>query len=412
LNAFVYGFALQAGFGLALWMICRLGRTLLVGGRGIAAGALLWNGALALGVLGILAGRSTGHAWLELPRAVTPILLCGYFLIGVWALITLHLRRERSFYVSQWFLFAALLWFPWIYSTAQMLLVFFPVRGVMQEVVNGWYGRNLFELCLGPLGLAAIFYFLPKLLNRPLYSGYVALFGFWLLVLFGGWGGLRLGEPVPTWLGGVSSVSRVLLLVPVLAFAMSWLRTSLASGLVWRPDPALRFTLLAAGGYLLAALMETAAALPGVDKLTFFTFYNQGVLQLKIHGFLNMALAAGIYFVAPKVTGNAWPVPRLTQVHLWCSVVGVLLSAIPLLIGGLVQGAGMAEPQLDFMTVIRRTVPFLGTSTLGMTVLFLGYAAFLIHLGRLLAINCPCLAMANSLRSSLSASTASRGGKR
>src|SRR5258708_6364974 len=68
LNAFVYGFAGQAGLGVLLWMISHLGRTRLAFVPGIIMGALIWNLGVTAGVLGILYGESTGFEWLEMPR--------------------------------------------------------------------------------------------------------------------------------------------------------------------------------------------------------------------------------------------------------------------------------------------------------------------------------------------------------
>ena len=50
-------------------------------------------------------------------------LFLGYLLIAFFSLVTLHNRKERALGPSQWFLLAALFWFPWIYFTANYLLV-------------------------------------------------------------------------------------------------------------------------------------------------------------------------------------------------------------------------------------------------------------------------------------------------
>src|SRR5690242_2923159 len=42
-NALLYGFCLQAGLGVGLWLLARLGRTLLVAPVLITVGAALWN---------------------------------------------------------------------------------------------------------------------------------------------------------------------------------------------------------------------------------------------------------------------------------------------------------------------------------------------------------------------------------
>src|SRR6266571_2200063 len=50
MNALIYGFAGQAALGVALWMIARLGRTLLVQPGYVVVGAILWNAGVKLGI--------------------------------------------------------------------------------------------------------------------------------------------------------------------------------------------------------------------------------------------------------------------------------------------------------------------------------------------------------------------------
>ena len=114
MNALIYGFAGQAALGVALWMIARLGRTLLVQPGYVVVGVIFWNAGVKLGILGILIGDTTGYEWLEMPAYASPILFVAYAIIGACGLLTFHQRREPTLYVSQWFLLAALFWFPWI----------------------------------------------------------------------------------------------------------------------------------------------------------------------------------------------------------------------------------------------------------------------------------------------------------
>src|SRR5439155_23239958 len=234
LNALVYGFAAQAALGAALWMIARLGRTPLLQPGYIVLGALLWNVGVKIGVFGILIGDTTGYEWLEMPPYASPILFLAYSMIGIPALLAFHHRREPTLYVSQWFLLAALFWFPWIYSTANLLLVFFPVRGVLQAVVDWWFIGNLTTIWFGFIGLAAIFYFLPRLTGRPLHSNYLALVAFWTLALFGGWGGIHHGAPLPAWMPSLSTVFTVLTVVPLIAIAINWIKTLAGASANWK----------------------------------------------------------------------------------------------------------------------------------------------------------------------------------
>ena len=78
---------------------------------------------------------------------------------------------------------------------------------------------------LGFIGLAAIFYFLPKLLGRTLFSRALALFAFWMLCLFGSWGGIPNGSPLPAWIPAMSTVGIVLTSIPVIAIALNLYQT-------------------------------------------------------------------------------------------------------------------------------------------------------------------------------------------
>ena len=228
------------------------------------------------------------------------------------------------------------------------------------------------------------------MLGRPLHSRGLALFGFWLLFLFGGWGGLHPGDPVPNWLSTVSVVALVFVLLPALAFGLSWFQTMAGSPKPIRSDWILRFIWVGMVSYALAAVLAAVGNLPEISRLTGFTLYAQGLTQLRIHGFLGMALAGAMYYVMPRLAGSTWPSPGLIKVHFWSAAVGLVLSVTALLAGGLVQGIGIEQPQTEFINVVRRIVPFLGTSTLGMTLLLIGYGAFIINLGRLLSVLCPC----------------------
>ncbi len=410
-SVFLYGFVLQAGLGLALWMFCRLGRNPLRGRRILGAAAVFWNIGLLAGALGILAGAGTGYPWFELPRASAPVLFVSWVLAGIWALINLHRRQSRPLYVAQGFLLTALLWFPWVYSTAQLLLSYFSVRGIMQAVVHGWFQHSFYTLCAGAFGLASIFYFIPKLAGRPLHSRGLALFGFWLWILFGGWGGARAGEPVPSWISGVSTVAQVFLLVPVTAFGICWFRTLPKAWTAVKSNLLLRFVGFGACSFLLAALLEAAASHPAVSQVTLYTLYGEGLNQLKFHGFLAMALAGAVYYMAPRLAGCDWPSPGWMRFHFWTAASGTLLSVLALLVGGLIHGAGINRPETDFLQVARRTVPFLGMSTLGATLLCAAYVAFLVHLGRLLAAACPCLVTWTDLRRLVAPSTLKAEGR-
>jgi len=84
-SAFLYGFCLQSGLAVSLWLLARLGRTKLAQRWLVTLGAMFWNLGVTVGVWGVLAGDRTGFEALELPGYATPMIFVGYLLIGVWA---------------------------------------------------------------------------------------------------------------------------------------------------------------------------------------------------------------------------------------------------------------------------------------------------------------------------------------
>src|SRR5665213_2350473 len=217
----VYGFAIPAALGVMLWIFARLSQAELVLPLLPVAAANFWHLGVFIGLATILCGRSSGFNWLEFPRAAAILLGVAFVLIAISAVGTFSQRKERELYPSHWFLLAALLWFPWIYSTANLFLVStWPVRGVAQAVINWWFANNLIFVWLALVGVGVAFYFLPKLAGRPLHSRFCALFAFWTLILFGTWIGIPEGAPVPAWLPTTSAFASFLLIIPLIAIAV------------------------------------------------------------------------------------------------------------------------------------------------------------------------------------------------
>jgi len=197
-NALVYGWGINAALGFGLWLMARLSATTLRHGGWLLVAIKFWNTGVALGVLGILGGYSTSFELLEMPRFVTLILLVSYAMIGVWAVTTFSIRNTENVFASQWYLFGAAFWFPWLYAIAQLMLLKAPVRGVLQPVVNAWFVHGLYGLWFVPVALAAAYYFLPKILGKPIANYYLAPLAFWWLVIVTALaGGRRLGAGDP-----------------------------------------------------------------------------------------------------------------------------------------------------------------------------------------------------------------------
>jgi cytochrome c oxidase cbb3-type subunit I len=383
-NTLLYGFGLQAGLAVTLWLIARLGRSRLIQPGAAFLGAKLWNIGIAAGVLGILLGDSTGFENLEMPKYAAVLMFLGYLPIGLSAVATFHRRTQHLLFPSLWFLFTALFWFPWIFSTASLLVAVSPVRGIAQAIVAWWFSNNLTEIYLVLVGLAAVFYFVPKLLKRELFSNYLALFAYWTILLFAAWGGIPASAPVPAWMPTLSTVTTVLCVIPLLAAGMNIVHTAGRVNPVVPGNPVLSFVLFGSAAFLVAGLMKIASGFLDKTGMLHFTWFTFARAELQVYGFFAMVMFGAAYYILPRLLATDFPRPRLIGLHFWLAAVGVLLICLPLAVAGVTQAANLLIPKLAFVDLTKATLPFLRASTLGDLLLLLGHLLFLVNVAGLL----------------------------
>ena len=380
-SAWLYGFAIPAGLGVGLWLLARLGRCLVQQAWLVLTGIVFWNIGLALGLAGILAGHRTGFESLDMPEYSSPLFGLGYVLMAVCSGLTFHARNERRLFVSQWFVFVSVFWFAWIFTTAQLLLVTFPVRGAAQSIIAWWYANNFQVVWAGLVGLAAVLYFTPIYAGKDLHSRNLVLLFFWTWVLFASWGGIPSSAPVPAWIPTLSTVATVLTIIPLFSLGVSLYRTA---GLTFRRgEVSFRFVMAGSVAFLIASLMRLANSVMPLNQITNFTWFTTAAQQLNIYGFFALVFFGAVYHVVPRVFGAEFPFPALVRAHLWLAVAGVLLLVVPETVAGLVQGWELRDPAVPFVDVQKATLSFLRISTLGDLCLAIGHLLLLINLAGL-----------------------------
>jgi cytochrome c oxidase cbb3-type subunit 1 len=376
----------QAAIGVSIWLLCRLCRVPLMQGGLVVAATIVWNIGVAIGITGILLGFSTGIEWLEMPW-VGPLLFVSYGLIAIWAIITFRFRRERHLYVSQWYILAALFWFPWLFSAAHMTLIVEPVRGTVQAAVNWWFAHNVLGLWFTPIGLGAIYYFIPKVIGRPIHSYYLSVLGFWSIALFYNWNGIHhlIGGPMPAWLISISVVASVMMVIPVMTVAINQHMTMWGSFGKLKHSPTLRFMVFGGMCYTVVSLQGSSMAIRKLSEVTHFTHYTIGHAHLGLYAFFTMVMFGSMYYILPRLTLREWPSARLIRLHFWTTAVGILLYFISTSLGGVLQGMAMNNPDVPFLKTVELTKPYLWTRTFSGIMITVGHIAFAINVGWLLS---------------------------
>ncbi len=383
MNALVYGWGMQAAFAVIIWLMARLSRKECTAAGTILTAGHVWNLGVTLGIIGILSGHGTGMPWMEFPAFAWPVLLASYFVILVWSFIQFRVRPEGHVYVSQWYLLAAMVWFPWIYVTANTLLNCLPGHPVMAAGINAWFKSGLTFLFFTPVALGAAYYLAPKVTGRPVFSYSLAKLGFWSLAIIAPWAGMQklAGAPIPYFLPYLGAAATALLFIPATAAAINTIRTMLSDRETLSSSPSLRFTMAGMGGLIVLAFSAVVLNLPGSTlRLTQFSLSGYGFDVLALYGFFSFVMFGATYFIVPRVTRREWLSRRLIKMHFLFSVYGIVFVALVALFGGLQQGVAQEDWQLPWFGAAGSAYPYAVANTFSWALILFSNFFFFIHL--------------------------------
>ncbi len=378
LNAVLYGWITNAALGMILWVLPRVLRTRLLGGIWTMIGGALINTGIAGGIGAIAMGWTDGMEYLEIPWQIAIFIFAGFVLVVLPVLFTLMNRKVEHLYVSAWYMVAALLWISLLFLVGKLPGVH---TGVQQATMNWWYGHNVLGLWFTPVSVGAIYYFLPKIIGRPVSSYNLSILGFWTLAFFYGQvGGHHLiGGPVPGWLITLSIVQSVMMVIPVIAFSINMGGTMWGRMYLARYSPTLRFMMFGGLMYLASSLQGSLEALRSVNQVAHFTHFTVAHAHLGAYGFVTMVLFGAIYFMMPRVLSWEWPYPKLITLQFWLAAVGIAIYFIGLTIGGWLQGEAMLDASRPFMDSVTLTMPYLVSRTVGGALMVLSHLIFVGH---------------------------------
>jgi cytochrome c oxidase cbb3-type subunit 1 len=382
----IYGWASLVGMGVGIWLMSRLCKVQVKYPGILIFGLSIWNVGLLLGVVSILGGKSTGVEGMEIPRGIAAIMLLGYAIIGMWPCLIYRARRDVPAYISVWYLAAAFFWFPLLFGFSYLFSSMPEIRGVMHDVVAAWFNQGLLLLWITALGIAAAYYLIPKVINKPIYSYNIASLGFWTFVLFGGFTAMvRLsGGPIPAWLVTLSVSASILMLVPVATVLANMVMTLRGKTIMVAYSPTVRFTAFGVAGFGLASFLAFLSGFRGFDKIVHFTMFGPGCRMLVIYSFFSMVMFGSIYYIVPRLVGREWCSVGLIQAHFWGSAYAGSVAILLLVFAGISSGVALSDPAASFWQASQIGQLYYVGHSVAMFFLVLTHLIFAFHFGLML----------------------------
>jgi len=379
-QAIAYAWLANIFFAVLLYMLPKLTQKPILSEKFGWFCFYVYNTLILLTVVMILGGFAQAVEWGE-----TPVLLDPFIAVAAVCWIVnvvggcIWRGRDQQFYVSVWYFLAALIWLPLVYVMGNFLPQY-VFAGTGGATIVSMYIHDLVGLFVTPIGIGMVYYLLPILLKKPLYSHALSLIGFWGLAFFYPMNSAHhfLWSPIPMWTQYASVVASVGMHVVVYTVVFNIFATMASDWKKVVDSIPLRFIFMGALFYLITCIQCAIHVTLSVQEYVHFTDWVVGHAHLVLFGTFSFWAFAFIYHFLPKITGNELFSNTLAEWHFWLSVVGMVLMDVVLICAGLIQGT-MWKDLAPFIDTVIASKPYWWIRTLCGCMLLVAEVCFFIN---------------------------------
>ncbi len=277
------------------------------------------------------------------------------WLTAVWVvyllvfLATLWKRQEKHIYVANWFYLAFIVTVAMLHIVNNLSM---PVSltgaksyslfaGVQDALTQWWYGHNAvgFFLTAGFLGI--MYYFIPKRVNRPVYSYRLSIIHFWALIFLYIWAGPHHLHytALPDWSQTLGMTFSIMLWMPSWGGMINGLMTLSGAWDKLRTDPVVRFLVTSVAFYGMSTFEGPLMSIKAVNALSHYTDWTIGHVHSGALGWVAYVSFGALYFLVPVLWNRkSLYSDKLVNLHFWVSTIGILLYITAMWVSGILQG--------------------------------------------------------------------------
>ena len=386
-NAVIFAFGGCALFATAYYVVQRTCHVRLAFDKLAAFTFWGWQLVILLAAITLPLGITQSKEYAELEWPIDLLIAVVWVAFAVVFFVTIGRRRVKHIYVANWFYAAFII-------TVAVLHIFnnlaIPVgmwksyqiyTGVVDGMMQWWYGHNAvgFFLTAGFLGM--MYYFVPKQAERPIYSYRLSVVHFWALIAIYMWAGPHHLHytSLPNWAQSLGMVFSVILLAPSWGGMINGIMTLSGAWHKLRTDPIIKFMIVALSFYGMSTFEGPMMSIKTVNALSHYTDWTIGHVHSGALGWVAMMTIGTLYCLIPRLYNKEGMYStKLIDVHFWTSTIGVVLYAVSMWIAGITQGLMWRALNDDgtltysFIESLRFTYPYYGLRLLGGLVFFAG----------------------------------------
>ncbi|MGE4234064.1 MAG: cytochrome-c oxidase, cbb3-type subunit I [Bacteriovoracia bacterium] len=342
--------------------------------------------------------QSKEYAELEWPIDLLITIIWVVFAVNFFG--TLIKRREKHLYVAIWFYIATIITVAVLHIVNSLeipvgWLQSYPIySGAQDALVQWWYGHNAVAFFLTTPFLGLMYYYMPKIVNGPIYSYRLSIIHFWSLVFIYIWAGPHhlLYTSLPEWAQTLGMVFSVMLWAPSWGGMINGLLTLRGSWDKLRTEPIIKFMVVAITLYGMATFEGPLLSIKSVNALAHYTDWIIGHVHsgaLGWNGFLTFGM---IYYLVPKLWKVEMYSKRWMNAHFWVATAGIVLYVISMWVSGITQGLMLRaltdQGKLvypDFMETVVRILPLYTIRLVGGLLYLSGFVIMIVNVIKTIA---------------------------
>ena len=374
-NTVFWGWSSLALIGLSLYVVPKTSNRRLYSLPLAWVSLVLINLAVVVGGVLLLAGvNNGGQEYREYIWPVQGLFAIGAILVAYNLIQTVAKRAVEEIYIANWYIVAAFLWTIAVVVIAY--LPFYQTNPISESVIQGYYMHMGVGMWFTPLALGLTYYFLPKLLNKPIYSYSLGVLAFWTQMLFYTMIGAHhfVFAPTPWWIQTVAIIFSIGMIVTLAAGTGNFLLTMRGSFRTIARSYSLPFILAGVLAYFFWSAQGSLEALRSLNLVWHFTNFTVAHSHLTMYGFIAFLIWGGVYGLLPRLTGRE-PRQAWVGVHFWFALVGLAFYGGALMIGGTLQGLSWIA-EAPFIESVNAMVPFWLWRAVGGSLMFLSHLVF------------------------------------
>ena len=382
-NAIAYGFLANAFLGAIHWAIPRLTFRPVLSRFLSWAIFFAWQGIVLATAVGIILGQAQGLEWGETPVWIDPVAMAGLLLLIVNFMPPI-IRARGPQYVTLWYFMAMFVWTPLTYAMGNFIPQY-VATGTSAGAIGGLFIHDLVGLFVTPLGWGLMYYFVPILLKKPIWSHGLSLVGFWGLAFFYPLQGIHhfLYTPIPMFLQYGSVIATIAIEFVVATVVINFFGTLWGSGRAIVQNLPIRFFYTGMVYYFITCFQCALQVTLTFQQLIHFTDWVVGHAHLVMFGVFSMWLFGIMTYLIPRLVKREWYSQKLVEWHYWLSTVGVFVMFLDLGLAGMFQGYWWASLQMWDVSV-DGSYPFWMVRLVAGLAMFAGLLCFMVNLYRTL----------------------------